>query len=211
VIVEGPNRRGVAVLCLEPPHEAFAAVGERVDRIQRGHEAGQLGRVERGDQPPHVEAGREPRFVAWPPMDRAFPFSYPVNVRYLEVDQQGVVFNMWYLAYFDDAMTAFLAEGGLAYADMLAAGYDTQVVHTELDWHGSLGWGDHPTIEVGLAALGRTSFSLQFTVHAARRQVVTASTVYVVVSTAGGGKKPIPPSIREALGPLAPLRPVPKR
>src|SRR5437667_12390906 len=55
-------------------------------------------------------------------MSRPIPFTHPVNVRYLEVDQQGVVFNMWYLAYFDDAMTSFLEEGGLPYVDMLAAG-----------------------------------------------------------------------------------------
>ena len=30
-------------------------------------------------------------------------FTHRFDVRYLEADQQGVVFNMWYLAYFDDA------------------------------------------------------------------------------------------------------------
>ncbi len=55
-------------------------------------------------------------------MARAEPFVHPIDVRYLEVDRQGVVFNMWYLAYLDDAMTAFLSEGGLPYGDMLARG-----------------------------------------------------------------------------------------
>jgi acyl-CoA thioester hydrolase len=50
--------------------------------------------------------------------------SYRHQVRYLEVDQQGVVFNMWYLGYFDEAMAAYLEDGGLAYPDMLAAGND---------------------------------------------------------------------------------------
>ena len=81
-------------------------------------------------------------------MARPVPFVHPVTVRYLEVDRQGVVFNMWYLAYLDDAMTAFLAEGGLPYGDMLAAGYDVQVVHTELDWHGPLGFGDPAEVRV---------------------------------------------------------------
>src|SRR4051812_21453199 len=87
-------------------------------------------------------------------MSRPTPFTHPVDVRYLEVDQQGVVFNMWYLAYFDDAMTAFLREGGLPYVDMLAAGFDTQVVHTELDWLGPVGWGDPAVVDVGLSKLG---------------------------------------------------------
>ena len=139
-------------------------------------------------------------------MARATPFTYPVNVRYLEVDQQGVVFNMWYLAYFDDAMTAFLEEGGLPYVDMLAAGFDTQVVHTELDWLGPVGWRDRALVDVGLAKLGRTSFTLQFAVRVEDRLAVTGSTVYVMIATDGSGKREIPDLVLKALGPVAPLR-----
>ena len=37
--------------------------------------------------------------------------------RHLEFqyDQQGVVFNMWYFGWFDDAMTQFLGEVGYPY------------------------------------------------------------------------------------------------
>ena len=104
-------------------------------------------------------------------MSRPVPFFHPINVRYLEVDRQGVVFNMWYLAYLDDAMTAFLCEGGLPYGEMLAAGYDVQVVHTELDWHGPLGLGDRVAVEVGVAHIGQTSFTLRFGVESSGRVV----------------------------------------
>src|SRR5450759_2790975 len=60
-------------------------------------------------------------------------FTHRVDMRYLEVDQQGVVFNMWYLAYFDDAMTAWLAHRGVPYQQLFAAGLDVQLVHTEVD------------------------------------------------------------------------------
>jgi acyl-CoA thioester hydrolase len=133
------------------------------------------------------------------------PFSHRVDVRYLEVDQQGVVFNMWYLAYFDDAMTAFLAHGGLPYAAMTDAGYDCQLVHTELDWRGSVGWGDDVRVEVALANVGRTSFTLQFRVRNGDTEVVTGSTVYVVVAIDGSGKREVPPLLRDALGPVEPL------
>jgi acyl-CoA thioester hydrolase len=33
------------------------------------------------------------------------PYTFPVVVPYYQVDQQGVVFNMWYLAWFDEAMS----------------------------------------------------------------------------------------------------------
>ena len=134
-------------------------------------------------------------------MSRAEPFVHPISVRYLEVDRQGVVFNMWYLAYLDDAMTAFLSEGGLPYGDMLAAGYDVQVVHTELDWHGPLGLGDPAAVRVVATRIGRTSFTLGFTVSSSSRVVVEASTVYVAVRTDGSGKCDLPPILLEALGP----------
>jgi acyl-CoA thioester hydrolase len=125
---------------------------------------------------------------------------YRHQVRYLEADQQGVVFNMWYLGYFDEAMALFLAEGGLAYPDMLDAGYDVQLVHTEIDWRSSLRWPQQAGVEVALAEAGRTSFALRFEVRTEEVVVATGRTVYVVVATDGSGKRPIPPFLRAALG-----------
>src|SRR3954451_632289 len=130
-------------------------------------------------------------------MPRPTPFTFPVDVRYFEVDQQGVVFNMWYLGWFDEAMTAWLGAGGLSYGDMVASGFDTQLVHTELDWQGAVGWGDTASVDVGLAHIGRTSFTLQFAVRVDDRVAVTASTVYVIVATDGSGKREIPAHVRE--------------
>jgi acyl-CoA thioester hydrolase len=138
-------------------------------------------------------------------MSRVDPFRFPVHVRYLEADQQGVVFNMWYLAYFDDAMTAFLEAGGLRYSTMLEAGFDVQLVHTELDWTGSLRWGEPAWVDVAVAQLGNTSFTLRFTVRGGyeeREPVASGATVYVVVATDGSGKRPIPPLLLEALEPV---------
>ncbi|HUJ65506.1 MAG TPA: thioesterase family protein [Acidimicrobiales bacterium] len=127
---------------------------------------------------------------------------YRHRVRYLEVDQQGVVFNMWYLGYFDEAMSEFFAEGGLPYPEMLASGYDVQLVHSEIDWRSSLRSGDEARVEVSLASIGATSFTLWFAVYAAETLVASGRTVYVVVATDGSGKRPLPPSIRAALGAL---------
>jgi len=135
------------------------------------------------------------------PVTRHVPFVHPVNVRYLEVDRQGVVFNMWYLAYLDDAMTAFLYEGGLPYVGLRAAGYDVQVVHAELDWRGPLGLGDPAAVRVAVSKIGRTSFTLRFDVLCGARVVAEATSVYVSVRTDGSGKCEIPPMLLDALGP----------
>ncbi|HEY8653309.1 MAG TPA: hypothetical protein VIL87_09465 [Dermatophilaceae bacterium] len=39
-------------------------------------------------------------------------FRYPVDVRFFEVDSLGVVFNMWYLGWCDEAMSAFMESIG---------------------------------------------------------------------------------------------------
>lgn len=128
------------------------------------------------------------------------PFVHPVNVRYLEVDQQGVVFNMWYLAYFDDAMTAFLLANGLPYGEMTAAGFDVQIVHAEIDWRGGLRWQEDAGIAVRLLKLGTSSFRLEYEVFRAEESVARAELVYVCIATDGSGKRPIPDLLRRGLG-----------
>ena len=136
----------------------------------------------------------------------AVVFTHRVDVRYLEADQQGVVFNMWYLAYFDDAMTALLAHGGLPYTDMLEHGWDVQVVHTELDWVGPIRWGEPAEVDVALARVGTTSFTLQFTARSGEQPACHGETVYVSVETEGWTKIPVPEMLLAALGEIEPLR-----
>jgi acyl-CoA thioester hydrolase len=136
------------------------------------------------------------------------PFITPVAVRYLEVDAQGVVFNAWYLAWFDEAMAAFLADRGLPYRSMMDAGYDVQLVRTEMDWMAGVGFGDRIEVAVSTARIGRTSFALDFQVRRDGTEVTCAArTVYVVIGADGSGKREIPPLIAAALGEPAPLLP----
>jgi acyl-CoA thioester hydrolase len=134
-------------------------------------------------------------------------FIFPVTVRYLEVDAQGVVFNAWYLAYFDEAMSAFLTARGLPYQKMVEAGYDVQLVRSEIEWRAGLRWQDAVEVAVSTARIGRTSFALDFEVRRDGHEVTCAArTTYVVIATDGSGKREIPPVITEALGDPAPLR-----
>ena len=135
-------------------------------------------------------------------------FTHARQVRYVEVDAQNVVFNSWYLAWFDDAMTAYLEHGGLPYKAMLDAGYDVQLVRSEIDWRAGVGFQDAVEVAVATARLGRTSFALDFEVRHGSAVTCAGRTVYVVVATDGSGKREIPPLIRAALGEPAPLLPV---
>jgi acyl-CoA thioester hydrolase len=137
------------------------------------------------------------------------PFTFPVTVRYLEVDAQGVVFNAWYLAYFDEAMSAYLAHRGLPYRTMRDAGHDVQLVRSEIDWRAGVRWQDGIVVAVATATIGRTSFALDFEVRRGDEVTCLARTVYVVVAVDGSGKQPVPQLLTDALGEPAPLRQAP--
>jgi acyl-CoA thioester hydrolase len=126
-------------------------------------------------------------------------FTHPIQVRYHEIDQQGIVFNMWYLAYFDEAMSAFIEANGLAYTHLRNDGFDVQLVHTELDWTASLCFGEPAHVTVAVATVGNTSFALDFVVGQGDRTVCAARTVYVCVALDGTGKQPLPALLRQAL------------
>jgi len=126
-------------------------------------------------------------------------FVHPVQARFFEVDLQGVVFNMWYLAWFDDAMTAYLAQLGYPYDVMKRQGWDVQLVHTELDWRDGVRFAESVGVEVTTDKVGTTSFTLGFRVLRGEDVVVTAKTVYVVVGVDGSGKRPVPDDVRDAL------------
>lgn len=139
-------------------------------------------------------------------------FRMPITVRYLEADQQGVVFNMWYLGYIDEALSAYLAHVGLTYADLIASGYDVMLVHTELDWAGSLRWQDRADVLVSPVGIGNTSLTLDYAVQ--RRTdsdepgdvVLSARIVYVVVDATTHERIEVPEKIRAAIGDPRALR-----
>ena len=67
-------------------------------------------------------------------------FSFPVVPRYAEIDQQGVVFNGHYLTWFDETFGALLDHLDESYPDLIASGFDVQVVHSEVDYLAPVRW-----------------------------------------------------------------------
>ena len=117
-------------------------------------------------------------------LPRAAPvtYSFAVVPRYAEIDQQGVVFNGHYLTWFDEAFTGFLDHVGLPYPKLIESGVDVMVVHSELDYGGSVRWRDDARVEVTCERRGTTSFTLGFTVYRSADEVaVVGRNVYVVV------------------------------
>ncbi len=122
--------------------------------------------------------------------------TWSAPVRFVECDQQGVVFNAHYLVWADEAATAWWASIGLPW-DEIAARADPVVKASSLEWSAPVRWGD--TVEVDAAAerLGRTSLGLRLTVRVGERVCCVVRTTYV--GTAGGVSTPWPDDVRERL------------
>ncbi|AOK31742.1 hypothetical protein AQ611_19640 [Burkholderia singularis] len=126
-------------------------------------------------------------------------FSTDIRVRYCEIDQQNVVFNMWYVAYLGEAWAAFLEFRELPYRVLASAGTEVQLVHLEIDWRGSLSMGDSARIDVQPIRIGTTSFTLGFDIWRDSAEIASAKVVYVCIATDGSGKKPVPEVLLRAL------------
>ena len=90
-----------------------------------------------------------------------------MEVHFYEVDQVGVVFNAWYLAWCDDARLAYCALAGYGLEEAKAADAMPLVRHADIEWLASLAAGDHAEIVVRPVRVGTTSFTLRHEIHRA--------------------------------------------
>ncbi len=140
--------------------------------------------------------------------DRDNGFRYPLDVRFFEVDSLGVVFNMWYLGWCDEAMSAFMEWIGYGYATLRAQGFDAVLRKAELEWLDSLEAFQQAEIAVRVDDVGTTSFRLRFDIDRVaqgmpsgqgRTRCARVGITYVCVAIEERGKTPLPLGLREAL------------
>ena len=115
-------------------------------------------------------------------------------VRFVECDQQGIVFNAHYLVWADEAVNAWWAERGLDWIALTARGLEYVVVASALEWRSPARYGDVVEVDAGLEKLGRTSLTLRFAVRVGDRQCCEIRTTYVC--TDAGAPAPWPEEIR---------------
>ncbi len=125
------------------------------------------------------------------------PVVWSSPVRFVECDQQGVVFNAHYLTWADEAANAWWSARGLPWDALLERGLEYLVKASSLDWTSSARWGDTVEVDAELGALGRTSLTLVLTVGVGERACCVIRTVYV--ATADGVPTPWPDDVRARL------------
>ena len=124
----------------------------------------------------------------------AVTWSSPV--RFVECDQQGVVFNAHYLVWADEASNAWWEAIGLPW-DALTDRVDPVVKASTLEWSSSARWGDTVTVEAEGERVGRTSVTVRFTVRVGERVCCVVRITYV--AQADGRPTPWPDDVRALL------------
>jgi acyl-CoA thioester hydrolase len=130
----------------------------------------------------------------------AIPFRYYLRVRYGECDAQKVVFNARYGDYVDLATTEFLRT--LGYGEALFSGdLDFQLVKQTTEWRAPARFDQVLEVAVQAKHVGTTSFTLtaDFRVAGQDAIIVTAETVYVLVTPHTLKKTPSPHDLRTAM------------
>ncbi len=124
------------------------------------------------------------------------PVTWSSPVRFVECDQQGVVFNAHYLVWADEASNLWWASLGLPW-DEIAAQADPVVKASSLEWSSSARWGDTVEVDAEAERLGRTSVTVRFTVRVGERVCCVVRNTYV--GTSGGASTPWPDDVRARL------------
>ena len=127
----------------------------------------------------------------------------PLRVRYHECDGQKIVFNAWYLAYADIALTEAARVLFGSYSALEERGSDVVVAESTVRFLGSAGFDDELLIDVWTTHFGTTSMVLRFDVTRADAEggpalITQVTSRYVWVDTATMKPKAPPTDIREA-------------
>ena len=123
-------------------------------------------------------------------------YSYDIEVRYGEVDAQGVVFNAHYLAYVDHCVDRWLRSLDVLTSD---GGWDIMVKKASVEWYGPAGIGDVLTLVPKVSRWGNTSFDITVDGAVGERPVFQAVVLYVGVKMGTKEPMPAPEHFRNAL------------
>ena len=121
-----------------------------------------------------------------------FRFFCPVQVRYVETDQQGHVFFGHYLTYFDLALTEYLKAIDYSYDRFLEAGVDFYYVETLCQYHDRAFFDEILHVHARVGKVGNSSFTFEFGIFEPVSQRFIASGHIVAVAVDPKTSKPIP-------------------
>lgn len=155
---------------------------------------GKVGRGSDGKVP-----ARSARVPSGPAM--AERYVHRLRVRYRECDQQAVVFNSHYFAWFDDVLTEAFRDLVTPYNDMLATGVDIVVAEASARYRAGARFEDELELHWWVTRLGNTAMTTRIDVMRGDELLVEGEMRHVFVDAGTTNKRSIPDIFRDRLGP----------
>ncbi len=115
----------------------------------------------------------------------AYPFSYPVRVRFAETDAMGVVHHAAYLPYLEVARVEYLRSLGHGYAELRQAGVEFPVAEVAVRYARPLRFDELADVHLVVASVGAAVFQIGYLLAVDGEPRATAVTVHAVVSIGG--------------------------
>ena len=126
-------------------------------------------------------------------------YTHRLRVRYSECDQQGVVFNAHYFAYFDDVLTEVWRDVLEPYGDMVSGGVDVVVAEATARFKSPARFDEEIELVWWVTKLGNTAMSTRIDVTREGAVLVEGEMRHVFVDAGTSRKREIPPDYREKL------------
>ncbi|MEJ2363281.1 MAG: thioesterase family protein [Deltaproteobacteria bacterium] len=135
------------------------------------------------------------------PSQYLYRFFHPIQVRFIETDQQGHVFFGHFLTYFDVALTEYLKAIDFSYDKFLQAGVDFYYVESHCQYLDRAFFDEILHVHACVDKIGNTSFTFDFSIFESETQRFIANGHIVAVAVDSSTSKPIraPERFRQAV------------
>jgi acyl-CoA thioester hydrolase len=126
-------------------------------------------------------------------------YTHRLRVRYSECDQQGVVFNAHYFAYFDDVLTEVWRHVVEPYRDMVDSGVDVVVAEATARFKAPARFDEEIDLVWRVTRLGTTAMTTRIDVMRGDELLVEGEMRHVFVDAGTSNKREIPDDYRAKL------------
>ena len=114
-----------------------------------------------------------------------YDFSHRIRVRFVETDAMGIVHHSNHLAYFEETRVAYLRHLGHPFTEWRAAGLESPVLESFVQYRQPLRFDEQLDVHVRLAAVTRATFQMAYLVTVDGEARTTGVTVHGCVTTDG--------------------------
>lgn len=129
------------------------------------------------------------------------PYVHQTTLRFRDTDAAGIIYFASYFTLAHEALEACFIHHGIGVGRVLReCEYILPLVHADGDFSAPLYVDDPVTVEVSVTEIGRTSFTVEYSMSTlGGAQVCHAHTIHVALHRAARKPMPIPEEVRSVL------------